>query len=112
MTDIPNVENTQLYSDDESSKADKLLWKIHSFVTKKEKKVKRKYIWELKEKLNIQERYRMIQMMMQFTFFLGVEKNDNDWEELDKTMGIKSLVRSCDLKINNKTSYIIIISII
>jgi hypothetical protein len=25
MTDIPNVENTQLYSDDESSKADKLL---------------------------------------------------------------------------------------
>jgi hypothetical protein len=29
------MTNSQLYSDDESSKTDRLSWKIHSFVTKK-----------------------------------------------------------------------------
>jgi hypothetical protein len=40
MIDIPNVENKQLY--DESLRADKLSWTIHSFSTRKEKKGKKK----------------------------------------------------------------------
>jgi hypothetical protein len=44
LTYIPDIENTQIYCDDESSKADKLSRKMHSFVTKKEINTKRKYV--------------------------------------------------------------------
>jgi hypothetical protein len=40
MTDIPDIENTQMYFDDESSRAEKLSRKIHSFVTRKRSKQK------------------------------------------------------------------------
>jgi hypothetical protein len=38
---IPNIKNTQFYSDNESSKADKLSHKMHDFVTKKRKKIEK-----------------------------------------------------------------------
>jgi hypothetical protein len=42
MIHIPDTKNTQMYSDDKSSKADKLSRKMHSFVTRKGNKHKEK----------------------------------------------------------------------
>jgi hypothetical protein len=50
MTYIPNIENTQIYSDDENSKADELSQKMHIFVTKKNKKNKKKIYLGIREK--------------------------------------------------------------
>jgi hypothetical protein len=51
------------------------MMKVREQIDYHEKCTKRKYIWELKEKSNIQENYQMIQI---FTFSPGVEENDND----------------------------------
>jgi hypothetical protein len=50
FSDNTNVKNTQLYSDDESSRVDKLSREMHSFVTRKEKKGKKKIFLGIKRK--------------------------------------------------------------
>jgi hypothetical protein len=56
LTYIPDIENTQMYSDDQSSKADKLCRKMYSFVTRKGNKHKEKiYLGITTKKPNIQE---------------------------------------------------------
>jgi hypothetical protein len=68
MTYIPDIENTQMCFDDESSKTDKLSQKMHSFVTRKKNKHKEKIY------LGNQTKHD------EFTFSPKEKDDDNNWK--------------------------------
>jgi hypothetical protein len=62
MTDIPNLENTQLFQMMKVREQINYHEKCTLLLPEKRENINRKYIRELKEKPNMQKRYQIIQM--------------------------------------------------
>jgi hypothetical protein len=87
---VLNEENTQLYLDDENSRADKLSRKMYSFVIKKEKKSKKKIYSGIKGKTRHSRDMPVdLNNNDKFTFSPEVEENNNNWEKLDNEQDSK-----------------------